>query len=155
VVLSPAGEEESFRLAALLAERNITHLFHSGLRRTSFLAEIVAQERGIPAVTDSDLRERDFGTWELRCWNDIYAEVGSAMEGLLLDPSNYSPPGGETTFALRNRVLRWYGRLPSDGLIVAITHGGPIAALRGALTGLATMRWAELIPAFGSITELA
>jgi broad specificity phosphatase PhoE len=155
VRLSPEGEEQSVRLAAQLALWPVTHLFHSGLGRTSFLAELVARQVAVPAVSDSDLRERDFGTWELRAWDDIYAEVGRAMDGLILDPEGYAPPGGETTFALRDRVLCWYGRLPSEGLIVAITHGGPIAALRGAVMGWATERWPELIPACGSISQLA
>jgi len=154
VGLSPEGEAHSIRIAEQLAGWPITHLFHSGLRRTCFLAESVASKVGIPAIADTDLRERDFGTWELRPWDEIYAEVGRAMDGLLLDPANYAPPGGETTLALRDRVHRWYRRLPPEGLVVAITHGGPIAALRGALRSLTVDHWPELIPACGSIIEL-
>ena len=154
VRLSPAGEEQSLRLVAELAALPITQLFHSGLGRTSFLADRVAARAGVPAVGDPDLRERDFGAWELRAWDDIYAEVGSAMDGLLLDPGGYAPPGGETTFALRDRVLRWYGRLPEEGVIVAITHGGPVAALAGALRGWPVERWPQLIPAWGSVVRL-
>jgi broad specificity phosphatase PhoE len=141
-------------LAEQLGALPLTNLFHSGLRRTQFLAELVASRVGIPATADTDLRERDFGTWELRSWDKIFAEVGRAMDGLVLDPANYAPPGGETTLALRDRVLGWYRRLPPDGLIVAITHGGPIAALRGALGGWAVDRWPDLIPACGAISEL-
>jgi broad specificity phosphatase PhoE len=154
VGLSPEGEEQSLRLVAELAAWPITRLFHSALRRTSFLAELLAAQVGVPAIADTDLRERDFGTWELRAWRNIYAEVGRAMDGLILDPASYAPPGGETTFALRDRVLRWYGRLPSEGLIVAITHGGPVAALRGTLLGWPVELWPELIPACGSISQL-
>jgi broad specificity phosphatase PhoE len=154
VGLSPEGEERSIKLAAKLAALPITHLFHSGLKRTSFLAELVAEQVRVPAVSDTDLRERDFGTWELRAWDAIYAEVGGAMDGLVLDPATYAPPEGETTWGLRDRVLSWYGRLPLEGVIVAITHGGPTAALRGALLGWSVPRWAELIPPCGSITQV-
>jgi len=153
--LSPEGEVHSVRLAEELAALSITMLFHSGLQRTRFLAELVASRVGAAAIANTALRERDFGTWELRSWDDIFAEVGGAMDGLLLDPANYAPPGGETTLALRDRVLGWYRRLPLEGLIVAITHGGPIAALRGALTCSAVDRWPELIPACGSISEVS
>ena len=44
----------------------------------------------VPAIADTDLQERDFGTWELREWDAIFAEVGQAMDGLLLDPANYA-----------------------------------------------------------------
>src|SRR5262245_469458 len=153
--LSAEGEAHSLQLAEQLAALPITNLFHSGLHRTHFLAELVASRLDVPAVADTDLRERDFGIWELRPWDEIFAEVGRAMDSLLLDPANYAPPGGETTLALCDRVLGWYRRLPPEGLVVAITHGGPIAALRGALLGWAVDRWPELIPACGSIIELA
>src|SRR5215831_4248553 len=145
VELSAEGETHSLRLAEQLAALPITNLFHSGLRRTHFLAKLVASKIGVAAIADTDLQERDFGTWELRPWDEIFAELGHAMDGLLLDPENYAPPGGETTLALRDRVLGWYRRLPSEGLVVAITHGGPIAALRGALLSWDVDRWPELI----------
>jgi broad specificity phosphatase PhoE len=154
VGLSSAGKDHSLRIAEQLAALPITHLFHSGLQRTSFAADLVASRVGVPAIGDTDLRERGFGSWELRAWDTIYVEVGRAMDGLVFDPANYSPPNGETTFALRDRVLSWYWRLPSSGLIVAITHGGPIAALRGSLLGWPADRWPQLIPASGSITEM-
>jgi len=154
VGLSPEGERHSRKLAAQLAAWPITHLFHSGLARTSFLADLLAARVGVSAIQDTDLRERDFGAWELRPWDDIYAEVGRAMDGLFFDPSGYAPPGGETTAALRDRVLHWYELLPSEGLIVAITHGGAIAALRGALMDWPAARWPEFVPAYGSITAV-
>jgi broad specificity phosphatase PhoE len=154
VELGSKGKEQSLRIAEQLAARPITHLFHSGLRRTSFPAELVASKVGVPAVADADLRERNFGKWELRNWDAIFAEVGREMDGLVLNPADYAPRDGETTFALRDRVLAWYRRLPPDGLMVAITHGGPIAALRGTLMGWPTDRWPELIPECGSITEM-
>jgi broad specificity phosphatase PhoE len=153
IELSSDGKAQSLRIAEQLATRPITHLFHSGLRRTCFLAELVTSKVCVPAIADADLLERNFGNWELRTWDAIFAEVGREMNGLVLRPADYAPPDGETTFALRDRVLSWYRRLPTHGLIVAITHGGPIAALRGTLLGLAADRWPELIPEFGSITE--
>jgi broad specificity phosphatase PhoE len=153
VELSPEGKDHSLRIAEQLAAWPIAHLFHSGLRRTCFLAELVASKVGVRAIADTDLRERDFGTWELRTWDAIFAEVGRAMDGLVLDPANYAPPDGETTFALRDRVLGWYCRLPAHGLVVAITHGGPIAVLRGTFLEWAVDHWPQLIPACGSIIE--
>ena len=154
VELSSEGKEQSLQIAEQLAEWPITHLFHSGLQRTSVPAEMVASRAGVPAIADADLRERNFGKWEHRSWNAIFAEVGRAMDGLVLNPAHYAPPDGETTFALRDRVLAWYSRLPTHGLIVALTHGGPIAVLRGTLLGWTADRWPELIPECSSITEV-
>jgi broad specificity phosphatase PhoE len=154
VGLSPEGSAQSLRLAETLAALPVTHLFHSGFVRTAHTADLLAARAGLPAVADAALGERAFGAWELRPWDAIFAEVGAAMEGLVLDPEGYAPPHGETTFGLRDRVLGWYQRLPSRGLIVALTHGGPIAALRGTLLGWTVERWPQLIPPCGSVTEV-
>src|SRR5262249_36158904 len=99
--LSAEGEAHSLRLVEQLVTSPITHLFHSGLSRTHFLAELVSLKVGVAAVADTDLRERNFGTWELQTWDEIFGEVGHAMDGLILDPANYAPPGGETPLTPR------------------------------------------------------
>jgi broad specificity phosphatase PhoE len=103
-------------------------LYSSPLVRCRALAEAVAERLGLNVVFDPRLQERHFGSWELRPWDEIYAETGDAMLGMLADPSGWRPPGGETTFELRDRVLAWYAAFPTHGDIIAITHGGPIAA---------------------------
>jgi broad specificity phosphatase PhoE len=155
VELSPEGCSHSLRLAEELSALPVTHLFHSGLLRAAHTAALLAARVGLPAVADPALRERNFGRWELRRWDAIFDEVGDEMNGLVSDPANYAPPDGEPTYALRDRVLEWYRRLPPRGLIVALTHGGPIAVLCGTTLGLTPEQWPKLIPAHGTVTEVS
>jgi broad specificity phosphatase PhoE len=141
-------------VADLLAHGPITHLFHSGLARCAAVADAVAVSSGVTPVADVRLRERCFGTWELRRWEDIHADTGDAMMGMVTDPGVWRPPGGETTFELRDRVLDWYAELPDAGRIVAVTHGGPIAALVGTLLQLPATEWLRMIPRCGAIVPL-
>jgi broad specificity phosphatase PhoE len=154
-----ALDDEGLSAAAELAARVIAHLadtppatlVHSGLDRCAQVASRLAQAWSIPARVDVRLRERDFGEWELQSWDDIHARTGDAMNGMLTDPARWHPPGGETTFQMRDRVLDWHASLPrTDCIIVAITHGGPIAALLGTLRGLPVAAWPPLIPAPGT-----
>lgn len=115
---------------------------------------MIAERRRIEPIVEPGLAERDFGEWEGRSWDAIHAESGSAMEGLIHDPAGFRPPAGETTAELAARVLAWYRRLSADGVIVAVTHGGPIAALRGFLLELPARDWLALIPACGEIIEV-
>jgi broad specificity phosphatase PhoE len=140
--------------AGIVAGGPVAHLYHSGLARCAFLAEAVAARTGVPTVTDARLRERCFGAWERRRWEDIHTETGDDMMGMVIHPGTWRPPGGETTFELRDRVLAWYAELPVAGRIVAVTHGGPIAALLGTLAGLSADRWPGLVPACGQIVLL-
>lgn len=155
VPLSPAGLQQiPVIITNLLAEGTPTHIFQSGLLRTQQLAEALSAATGTPAMSDPRLQERSFGDWELRSWNDIYQETGDVMTGMITSPDKWSPPKGETTFQMRDRVLKWYSELPQDGLLVAITHGGPIAALRGSLLNRSVEQWIELIPVCGEIVAM-
>lgn len=154
VSLSVTGRAMVPVLAAELAREPITHLVQSGLSRAAAVADHLASLVGIPAVVDRRLRELNFGAWELRPWDDIHAECGDALNGMLTNPSTWRPPDGETVFELRDRVMGWYAGLPATGVIVAVTHGGPIAALRGTLLGCETPEWPQLIPRTGAVVRL-
>lgn len=154
VSLSERGRRESEALALRLAREPVTLVCHSGLSRARVVAESLAERLGQPAQECPRLRERDYGAWELRTWDDLYAETGDAMLGSVRAPATWRPPGGETTFEMRDRVLAWFYALPAAGVIVAVTHGGPIAALRGALRDQGVEGWPSLIPAPGEVVEL-
>lgn len=154
VELSDEGRRESRVVAEQLASLPITRLFHSGLSRTRWLAELISAFAGVPAISAPALAEINFGQWELRTWKDIFAASGDAMADMIHSPAIFRPPSGETVFELRDRMLGWRQELPSDGLIVAVAHGGSIAALRGALAGLPASHWPKLIVPHGQWVEL-
>ncbi len=154
VLLGSQGREDSIRLAETIARWPIRHLIASGAARTTWLAEQIASRVDVAVETEPALLERDFGAWELQTWDDIYAQTGDAMHGLIHQPATYCPPGGETTIELRDRVVAWYHRRPLGGLVVAVTHGGPIAALRGTLRGKEPVDWVDLIPPTGTWVAL-
>jgi broad specificity phosphatase PhoE len=154
IELSDEGHRQTCALADELSALPITHLFHSGLARARLLAEMIGERTGRQPIAAPALAEINFGQWELRSWEAIYSEIGDAMAGLILAPETFRPPAGETAFELRDRVLTWYGQLPEEGLIVAVAHGGPIAAVRGSLTGAAVTEWPALVPAHGQWVEL-
>jgi broad specificity phosphatase PhoE len=71
------------------------------------------------------------------------------MLRMLTDPVTYRPGGGETTLEMRNRVTDFVASLPRLGVIVLVTHGGPIAAVSGTLQKHPVSDWASLIPTLG------
>jgi hypothetical protein len=52
---------------------------------------------------------------------------------------------------MRDRILASFESLPEGGLTVVVTHGGPIAVLRGMRQNLPIPAWLTLIPAHGEI----
>lgn len=149
---------EGYRMGRDLAERlasePVTAIVHSGAVRTRRLAEKVAKRTGISSRTDPRWLERDFGTWEGRTWDSIWRETGSLMDKMMTHPASFKPGGGETGTELMARVSNAWGALDKEGLVLVITHGGPIAALRTLFAGHTLDDMARFIPSHGEIITL-
>jgi broad specificity phosphatase PhoE len=57
---------------------------------------------------------------------------------------------------VRDRAMAWLRSLPEDNrTIVAVTHGGPIGAIRGTLGGRPVRDWPGLVPGYGEAVEIS
>lgn len=153
VGLSRAGAAHAREVAQLVADWRPDIVVHSGLKRARILAIHVALLTGRRSVALSAWQERDFGVWEGQSWAAIYRATGNAMEGMIDAPSNFRPGGGETTDELAMRAVTALATLPR-GRIAVTTHGGPIAAILGTISGLAVRDWPCLVPRTGGTVEL-
>lgn len=151
VGLSAAGVAAAQSLARGAANSfsGVTRLQASPLRRARFLGGLLSRQLRLPLEIVPALQERDFGAWEGQSWDAIYASEGDSMLGMIEAPSTFRPGGGETTDELAQRVMRWFSGLAHGAEILAITHGGPAAALRGTLAGISPKAWPQLIPSLG------
>ena len=89
VDLSPNGIEQSSSLADRLAELNPSVVVHSGLKRTQILAELLAKRTGAPLNRCDAIRERNFGDWELRSWDEIYKSTDGDIDRLMTEPASF------------------------------------------------------------------
>ncbi len=156
---------ESDTLVRQLASLRPTAVFHSGLSRSSWLAERIRacgnqQDTTCEILEDIRLRERDFGEWEGKTWDEVYASDPDNFHGLIDKPDTYRPPGGETTTELQRRVVQWHEDCNQrDSLVprtvIAITHSGPIAALAGHLLSLSPEHWSPWMLGYGEILTIS
>lgn len=99
----------------------------SGMRRTEKTAELLFGGDGwerIPA-----LREIDFGDFELQSYESLKDQPAYQrwLEG---DNEKNRCPNGESGEDMKKRVLEAWRQIVADGRdTVAVTHGGPIAAI--------------------------
>ena len=149
VELSPHGISHAGELASELAALAPTHVFHSGLSRAQTLGVQIAAGAGCQPICDRRLAEINFGVWELCPWDDIFAQVGDDMSRIISEPATFAPAGGETAFAVRDRIVSWARELPRDGRVIAVSHGGAIGALRGTLAGNGAQAWQDFMPKNG------
>lgn len=148
VPLSSAGVAASQALANRLADRVCpAAIYHSDLQRTRTLATMLAEAWSgqVPITADPRLRERNYGQWQGRSWDEAYASDPENFIGLIEAPDAYRPPGGETTSEMQHRIVEWFGecisQYSSADSIIASSHSGPIAALAGQRLGLHARDW--------------
>jgi len=105
-------------------------LISSPARRCAELARELAIERGLTLELMPELSERRFGAWENRSAAEIPAVD---LERFWADPMGFTPPGGESFEALRERVLSAWKRIlgSQSRFPLLITHGGVIRVILG------------------------
>ena len=149
----PLAENAEHDIAAVLARRAgfaPDVVVHSDVTRTRLLGQALASACKVPVVADGRLGEIDYGSWQGRRWDDIYADVGAEMDRIVSEPETYAPGGGETLFAARDRLLSWLGDLGTYRRVLAVTHGGSMGIMWGALGGMPVARWGEYAPNHGA-----
>ena len=151
VELSAEGQQSCRVIAESVAKWRVSHVVHSGLQRTRQLAECIGRRIGVRPTCEVELRERDFGSWEMQTWDDIYRDCGDNMSKMTSDPDGFRPGGRETTSEFAERVWQWSQAWSGAGITVAVAHGGTIAALLGRQRSLPVSQWPSLIPAYGEM----
>ena len=105
------------------AQRFIT----SGMRRCVETMSLLFPGRKAEAV--ADLREIDFGIFEMHCYDDL-KDTPAYQVWITGDNEKNIPPGGESGEAMISRVRAAFDRILSDGQsAVIVTHGGVISAV--------------------------
>ncbi len=124
-------------LLAALGPAPIAHVHVSDTGRALQTLGLICEGTGLDwfaALRSADLREIDMGSWCLRGYGEVEAEVGPiVLADHLLRPA----PDGEDYPAIVARLTRWLagpGSLPGDHIVVM--HGISSRVLRGMLTGL-------------------
>jgi ribonuclease H / adenosylcobalamin/alpha-ribazole phosphatase len=130
--LSASGLRQARAAAGRLAAgAPIDAVVSSPLQRAAATAAIAADELGLTAVTDGDLRETDFGDWEGLTLDEIQQRWPAAAASWRQDPEQ-APPGGESFADTADRVNRACDRLLDDHggkTVLIVSHITPIKVL--------------------------
>jgi len=159
VGLTERGHEQARRAGELIAaEYDPDRLVSSDLLRARETTAGVRAAVDVEPTFDPAWRERGLGDLQ-----------GLTVEALFGGFPEYSlkrsgaaaltarPPNGESVLDVRERVLAaWETLLEGGGTVLVVTHGGPIAAVLGAVRGQDAVtglldNWADN----GTLTEIA
>ena len=132
--LNETGRQQAEQLAAVLKERRhpagtrIDAVYTSALARAFQTAEILAKEGKLPLRRLTGLRERDFGCWEGKSWQQVEAEYPDEFHLWREQPMVGIPSGGESRKSCEARSERAIRQILEEtaGDAVIVAHGDPV-----------------------------
>lgn len=138
IPLNETGRQQAEQLATVLKERSgypaktrIDAVYASPLARAFQTAEILAKEEKLPLRRLTGLRERDFGCWEGKSWQQVEAEYPVEFHLWREQPMVGIPSGGESRKSCEERSERAIRQILEEtaGDAVIVAHGGILVFL--------------------------
>lgn len=138
IPLNETGRQQAERLAGVLkekrgypAETRIDAIYTSPLARAFQTAEILAKSETLPLRRLTELRERDFGCWEGKNWQQVEKEYPDEFHLWREQPMVGVPSGGESRKSCEARSERAIRRILEEtaGDAVIVAHGGILVFL--------------------------
>lgn len=147
VELTETGIGQARRAARLLASLKPDAIVASDLQRAANTAAELSALTGLDVIHDEGLRETYAGVWQGLTHEEIIARYGDEYaawkRGELVRRG-----GGELETEVADRaapvVLSHADKLPEDGTLVVVSHGGTIRTTIGRLLGLESWHWESL-----------
>lgn len=127
--LDELGRAQAKKLIKVCAENNIEAVFTSPEIRTFETAQIITEglNLDIPKTLEN-LRERSWGDWEGKDWNDVQKLLDNMS---LIERYKFIPPNGESWEEMEQRLQLCLTQILNYEYknIAIITHGGALRAL--------------------------
>ncbi|MCI0383583.1 histidine phosphatase family protein [Streptomyces sp. CNQ085] len=147
IELTAAGLEQARRAARLLAALKPDAIIASDLRRAVDTAAELAAVTGLEVTRYESLRETYAGVWQGLTHEEIVERHGEEYAAWKRgEPVRRG--GGELETEVADRaapvVERSAEKLPDDGVLVVVSHGGTIRTTIGRLLGLEPGSWESL-----------
>ncbi|MCX5140204.1 MULTISPECIES: histidine phosphatase family protein [unclassified Streptomyces] len=145
--LTEEGVGQARRAARLLASLKPDAIVASDLRRAAATAAELAAITGLGIAHDPGLRETYAGAWQGLTHEEIVGLYGEQYAAWKRgEPVRRG--GGELETEVADRaapvVLAHADKLPDDGTLVVVSHGGTIRTTIGRLLGLEAHHWEGL-----------
>ncbi|MFH8606334.1 histidine phosphatase family protein [Streptomyces sp. NPDC018029] len=147
IELTETGVAQAKRAARLLASLKPDAIVASDLRRAAATAAELSAITGLTVTHEESLRETYAGEWQGLTHDEIIARFGEQYAAWKRGEA-VRRGGGELETEVADRaapvVLRHAEKLPEDGTLVVVSHGGTIRTTIGRLLGLEPHHWEGL-----------
>lgn len=103
--LNRRGREQALGLSEKLLAAGLDLLYSSPLERARQTGQILADRLSIPLHIDARLQEIHLGKWEGLLHDEIYRVYPKTFRQWEEDPWSVTPPGGESIYGVRSRIM--------------------------------------------------
>jgi broad specificity phosphatase PhoE len=138
--LSALGEKQAKAVSEyILKSYKVDVIYSSPLSRACDTVKGVADALNLPIITESELREFDFGEWEGLTLEQIKNDFDDGYNRWASDPGVFVPNGGESMASLQARVvekLKEIGKREDGKTVLIGSHSSVIRALQCYVQGL-------------------
>ena len=156
--LSAEGRRAVLGLVAGLEAAGIRAIYAPDSRAEAEAAELLAQRLGVPLELHPALRERSWGAWEGRSFEEVKRRWPEAVRALAEDEAGFAPPRGESVravFARSQPVFReLLARHAGDAFLVVGACVPNRAAIQLALPFLPPEEGLRIEQDYARLTEL-
>lgn len=139
IQLNDTGRWQAQRVGQALAGEPLSAVYSSDLGRAHETARCIGEAAGIPVVAHHGLRERRFGLFEGKTFDEIHHQWPDHAHNWRKRLPEWEPPqGGESLLQLRERVTRTVSDLAARHCgqqIAVVAHGGVLDTLYRVATG--------------------
>lgn len=157
VPLTERGIRQAAWLQQFFADKKITAIYHSPLRRCCETAERCADGR-IPCMVIDDLREINMGQWEMIPIESIRATQPEAyrLRGEQID--TFCPPDGESFAQCQQRSVAAFQQIVEQmvpgSAVVIVAHAGVNRCLLSWVSGQPLKQLLSIPQPYGCVTTL-
>jgi broad specificity phosphatase PhoE len=156
--LSARGKEQMDRAKRLFSGVAFQAVYTSDMKRAVESCKIVLEGRSsVFPIQLSALQEQSFGAWQGSTWDQVRSKEPHAIETFFADPVDGRPPGGESMFEVRKRVISWWKPIApkhKNQTILIVTSIAPIRSFLCEALDLSLARASRLSPGPGQLTIL-
>ena len=123
--LTEKGIADAKALAIRLKHTPIDKIYSSSSKRAIETAKIIDHNRGIPIVTDNNLREMNFGDWDGQLTADVKANYPKEHATFWETPHLFEGVNGETFSDIQKRAQKALTDILADqteGTVLIVSH---------------------------------
>lgn len=130
IPLDAIGLAQAAALEGAFRDVDLERIISSDLSRAKQTAEPISRVTGVQIELREDLRERSFGQWEGRSFNEIHKKMDDLARQQGITRLEIAPPQGESFADVWDRLDDFVEMLHQEqGAVAVVTHGGTASLL--------------------------